>query len=61
MDLIGRKTTLQLIFIPFAVAWTVIGFAVNVEMLYIGTFIAGVAAGEFGSVSWRDNKTFLTI
>ncbi|XP_065205784.1 facilitated trehalose transporter Tret1-like isoform X2 [Planococcus citri] len=45
MDLIGRKTTLQLIFIPFAVAWAIIGFSVNVQMLYIGTFIAGVAAG----------------
>lgn len=46
MDLIGRKTTLQLIFIPFAVAWGIIGFSNSVTMLYVGTFTAGFAAGN---------------
>jgi len=46
MDAIGRKMTLQLIFIPFAIAWTVLGVATTVNMIYIGTFINGVVAGK---------------
>lgn len=46
MDLIGRKLTLQLIFIPFALAWVIIAFSYSVEMIYIGTFINGIATGN---------------
>lgn len=46
MDLIGRKLSLQLIFIPFTIAWTITGFSNSVEMIYIGTFINGIAAGK---------------
>lgn len=46
MDVIGRKLTLQLIFLPFAIAWTILGVATSVKMIYIGTFINGVVAGK---------------
>lgn len=56
MDLIGRKLTLQLIFIPFAVAWAIIGFSHSVEMIYFGTFINGIATGKLKVFYFRDKR-----
>lgn len=44
-DLIGRKKTLLLLFIPFTVGWLLITFANNVLMLYFGRLITGMASG----------------
>lgn len=51
MDVIGRKLTLQLIFLPFAIAWGIVGFSNNIEMVYVGTFINGIAAGKYSDRS----------
>lgn len=44
-DLIGRKTTLLLLFLPFTLGWALILTANSVTMLYIGRLITGMAAG----------------
>lgn len=44
-DLLGRKKTLLLLFIPFTIGWLLIIFASNVLMLYFGRLITGTAAG----------------
>ncbi|RZB39696.1 Sugar tr and/or MFS 1 domain containing protein, partial [Asbolus verrucosus] len=44
-DLIGRKKTLLLLIVPFAVGWSLILFARSIIMLYLGRLITGMAAG----------------
>ncbi|XP_057664597.1 facilitated trehalose transporter Tret1-like [Diorhabda carinulata] len=44
-DILGRKKTLLLLFIPFTIGWLLIIFAENVLMLYFGRLITGTAAG----------------
>lgn len=44
-DLIGRKTTLLLLIIPFCVGWSLIIWANSVVMLYFGRLITGNAVG----------------
>lgn len=44
-DIIGRKTTLLLLIIPFSIGWSLILTARNVLMLYFGRFIIGMAVG----------------
>lgn len=44
-DIIGRKTTLLLLLLPFTLGWVLIIFAMNLAMLYSGRFIMGIAIG----------------
>ncbi|GJQ70737.1 hypothetical protein Trydic_g670 [Trypoxylus dichotomus] len=44
-DIIGRKSTLILLIIPFGIGWTLILWAYNLPMLYFGRCITGMAAG----------------
>lgn len=44
-DLIGRKTTLMLLIVPFGAGWFLIIWARSVLMLYFGRFILGTAVG----------------
>lgn len=44
-DIIGRKSTLILLIIPFGIGWTLILWAHSLTMLYLGRFITGIAAG----------------
>ncbi|XP_063925882.1 facilitated trehalose transporter Tret1-like [Zophobas morio] len=44
-DLIGRKKTLLLLIVPFAIGWSLILFAKTIVMLYLGRFFTGMAAG----------------
>ncbi|CAG9861903.1 unnamed protein product [Phyllotreta striolata] len=44
-DIIGRKKTLLLLFVPFTVGWLLIIFAHHVLMLYFGRLLTGAAAG----------------
>ncbi|XP_075978584.1 solute carrier family 2 member nebulosa isoform X2 [Anticarsia gemmatalis] len=47
MDMIGRKTTMLLLVIPFTLGWLLITFASSVGMLIAGRFITGLAGGAF--------------
>lgn len=44
-DLIGRRTTLLLLIIPFGIGWSLIIWAKNVVMLYFGRVFTGVGVG----------------
>ncbi|KAF5279759.1 hypothetical protein FQA39_LY05449 [Lamprigera yunnana] len=44
-DIIGRKTTLLLLIVPFSLGWSLIIWANSILMLYAGRFITGMAAG----------------
>ncbi|KAI4470904.1 facilitated trehalose transporter tret1-1-like protein [Holotrichia oblita] len=44
-DVIGRKSTLILLIIPFGIGWILILWANNLAMLYFGRCITGMAAG----------------
>lgn len=44
-DVIGRKSTLILLIIPFGLGWILILWANNLTMLYFGRCITGIAAG----------------
>ncbi|XP_044270984.1 facilitated trehalose transporter Tret1-like [Tribolium madens] len=44
-DLIGRKKTLLLLIVPFAIGWSLILFAKSIVMIYLGRLITGMAAG----------------
>ncbi|XP_020285805.1 facilitated trehalose transporter Tret1-2 homolog isoform X2 [Pseudomyrmex gracilis] len=46
-DLIGRKTALLLMVIPFSVGWLLIIFSKSVLFFYFGRFITGLSAGAF--------------
>lgn len=47
IDLIGRKTTMLLLIVPFTIGWALIIWASNVAMLYVGRLLLGVAGGAF--------------
>lgn len=44
-DLIGRRTVLLLLVIPFSAGWSLLIWANSIEMLYAGRFITGLAVG----------------
>lgn len=44
-DIIGRKTTILSLVVPFTLGWCLLIFASNLSMLYAGRFILGLAAG----------------
>lgn len=44
-DLIGRRTVLLLLIIPYSIGWSLLIWANSIEMLYIGRFINGLAVG----------------
>ncbi|XP_029158248.1 facilitated trehalose transporter Tret1 isoform X2 [Nylanderia fulva] len=46
-DLIGRKTAMLLMVIPFTVGWLLIIFSNSVLMFYFGRFITGLSSGAF--------------
>ncbi|XP_019870659.1 facilitated trehalose transporter Tret1 isoform X1 [Aethina tumida] len=46
-DLLGRKLTMLLLIVPFTVGWLLIIFCANIEMIYVGRFILGLAGGSF--------------
>ncbi|XP_014485614.1 PREDICTED: facilitated trehalose transporter Tret1 isoform X2 [Dinoponera quadriceps] len=46
-DLIGRRTSMLLMVVPFCVGWLLIIFANTVGMFYAGRFITGVSSGAF--------------
>lgn len=46
-DYLGRKLTMLLLIIPFCVGWLLLIFATNLEMVYVGRFITGMAGGAF--------------
>lgn len=46
-DLIGRKTALLLMVIPFTIGWLLIIFSNSLLMFYFGRFITGLSAGAF--------------
>ncbi|XP_076650151.1 facilitated trehalose transporter Tret1 [Halictus rubicundus] len=46
-DLIGRKTSMLLMVVPFTVGWLVIILSNSVVMFYVGRFITGFASGAF--------------
>ncbi|KAL1464412.1 hypothetical protein WDU94_004062 [Cyamophila willieti] len=45
MDLLGRKTTVQLTSIPFIIGWTIITISKDFAFLCLGRFITGMAIG----------------
>lgn len=46
-DLIGRKTAMLLMVIPFSIGWLLIIFSNSVLMFYFGRFITGLSGGAF--------------
>ncbi|TGZ37272.1 facilitated trehalose transporter Tret1 isoform X1 [Temnothorax longispinosus] len=46
-DLIGRKTAMLIMVVPFTVGWLLIIFSDSVLMFYFGRFITGVSGGAF--------------
>lgn len=46
-DVIGRKTAMLLLTIPFTIGWLLIIFADSVFMFYLGRFITGISGGAF--------------
>ncbi|EFN85164.1 Sugar transporter ERD6-like 6 [Harpegnathos saltator] len=46
-DLIGRRTSMLLMVVPFCVGWLLIIFSKSVLMFYFGRFITGVSGGAF--------------
>ncbi|KAJ8681662.1 hypothetical protein QAD02_017454 [Eretmocerus hayati] len=46
-DLIGRKTAMLMLVVPFSVGWLLIIFANSVFMFYVGRFLTGVSGGAF--------------
>lgn len=46
-DLIGRKIAMLLTIIPFTIGWLLIIFCSNIEMIYAGRFLTGLAGGAF--------------
>ncbi|XP_011881165.1 PREDICTED: facilitated trehalose transporter Tret1 isoform X2 [Vollenhovia emeryi] len=46
-DLIGRKTAMLIMVVPFTLGWLLIIFAESVLMFYFGRFITGVSSGAF--------------
>lgn len=44
-DLIGRRSALLLLILPYSIGWSLIIWAKSLMMLYIGRFITGMAAG----------------
>lgn len=50
-DLLGRKRTMIALQIPAIVGWTMVGFAMSVEWIYVGRFLVGLSSGMIGSPS----------
>lgn len=46
-DIIGRKTAMLMLTIPFTIGWLMIIFANSIWMFYLGRFITGVSGGAF--------------
>lgn len=46
-DLVGRKTAMLIMVVPFTVGWLLIIFSNSVLMFYFGRFITGLSGGAF--------------
>lgn len=46
-DLIGRKTSMLLLVVPFTIGWALIIWSSSVTMFYIGRFTTGLSGGAF--------------
>lgn len=46
-DMIGRKTSMLVLVVPFTVGWVMIIWSQSVVMFYIGRFITGLSGGAF--------------
>ncbi|KYM93208.1 Facilitated trehalose transporter Tret1 [Atta colombica] len=46
-DLIGRKTAMLIMVVPFTIGWLLIIFSNSVLMFYFGRFITGLSGGAF--------------
>ncbi|XP_011497305.1 PREDICTED: facilitated trehalose transporter Tret1-2 homolog isoform X2 [Ceratosolen solmsi marchali] len=46
-DLIGRKTAMLLLVIPFTIGWLFIIMAKSILMFYVGRFVTGLSGGAF--------------
>ncbi|XP_066596796.1 facilitated trehalose transporter Tret1 isoform X2 [Prorops nasuta] len=46
-DLIGRKTAMLILVVPFTIGWLLIIFANSIGMFYAGRFITGLSGGAF--------------
>lgn len=46
INLIGRRSTMLLIVIPFVIGWGLLIFAVNASMLIVGRAFIGMACGS---------------
>lgn len=46
-NIIGRKSTMLLLIIPFTIGWSFCIWPQNVIMLFIGRFLLGIAGGSF--------------
>lgn len=47
MDSVGRKWSTSCVFLPFIAGWALITCATNLNALYIGTSLHGVASGRY--------------
>ncbi|XP_076234757.1 facilitated trehalose transporter Tret1 [Calliopsis andreniformis] len=46
-DLVGRKTTMLFMVVPFTIGWLLLIFANSVLLFYLGRFITGISGGGF--------------
>lgn len=46
-DIVGRKTAMLLMVVPFTIGWLLIIFSNSMVMFYFGRFITGVSGGAF--------------
>ena len=51
MERFGRKTTHQLISIPYVLGWVILSLSRDVWMLYLGRFLTGLCLGLMGPLS----------
>lgn len=45
IDLVGRKSTMLLMLIPFTIGWSLLIFANSVSYMVVGRFFLGVGCG----------------
>ncbi|GLV38374.1 pippin [Carabus blaptoides fortunei] len=44
-EVLGRRRSMQISSLPFIIGWITIALAINIQWLYAGRFITGIAAG----------------
>ncbi|XP_069699274.1 facilitated trehalose transporter Tret1-2 homolog isoform X2 [Periplaneta americana] len=51
MERFGRRTTHQLVCVPYVLGWVLLSLARNLVMLYVGRFLTGLCLGLIGPLS----------